>query len=317
MSIKNSGGEYHIDRLNSGNLTDLEKLHTLVYDKLPRPGFFAKKYDTAFTAVNYTGFIAYNTQQLPIAFYGVIPCFMRFGDKIVLAAQSADTMTHPRYRNKGLFVQLANLTFQLCHNIGIQLLFGFPNQNSLPGFINKLEWQITEHMDYFILRVSPFLDGARFFRKLPVLKNFHNVYAGWLLKKYLLPQQGIDNSVFVDGYAGVYRDHQYLKYKTYSTTQVIKIGPSTLWVKLSNELVIGDMARLPADFDGVIARLRKLSRKLGLKEIHFHASPGTTLHALFAERFNPIPSFPVIFKDLAGGTVINKIKFTTADIDTF
>jgi hypothetical protein len=64
-------------------------------------------------------------------------------------------------------------------------------------------------------------------------------------------------------------------------------------------------------------KLKKLARKAGIKEIHFHASPGTTLHRLFATAYISIPSFPVIFKDFAGDAPVRKIKFVTADIDTF
>ncbi len=130
-------------------------------------------------------------------------------------------------------------------------------------------------------------------------------------------EQGIPNSVLNDGYAGVYRDNHYLKYKTYTETYTIKISNSALWIKISGVLLIGDISVIPADFDYVIAELKKLARNIGLKEIHFHASPGTTLYNLFAKSFKSIPSFPVIFKDLAGDTPIDKIKFTSADIDTF
>ncbi len=317
MSTNSTNGDYRIDRLSSVNLTDLEKLYTAVYKKLPAAEFFSRKYDTAFTGVIYTGFIAYDAAQLPIAFYGVIPCFIRFEDQIILAAQSADTMTHPQYRNKGLFVELALLTFHLCHSEGIKILFGFPNQNSLPGFVNKLNWQIIERMDCFIIPTGSFTMG-RLFKKLPIIKKIHAAYCEKSLKKYLLPQQGIENSVFADGFAGVLRDYQYLKYKTYNITQVIKLDLATLWIKVGNELLIGDVSVSSDDFDKLMTSLKKLSRKLGLKEMHFHSSPGTTLHTLFAEHFNAIPSFPIIFLDLAcGGTPSHKIKFTTADIDTF
>jgi len=310
------GPTYHVNRLSEANLHDLELLHTAVYRKASAADFFPMKYDTSFTSVKYTGFIAYNNQQQPIAFYGVIPCFIRFDDKIILAAQSADTMTHPEYRNKGLFVELALLTFQLCRNSGIKVLFGFPNQNSLPGFVNKLGWQITERMECFIIPTSKF-SWQRVFRKLSIISNWYKRYQQRQLKKYLLPQKGIDNSVFDDGFAGVYRDYHYLKYKTYTKTQVIKIGNATLWTKIGNELIIGDILVAPVDFDELIRQLKKLAYKLGLKEIQFHASPDTTLYTLFSDRFKPIPSFNVIFKNLEGSTQTNKIKFTTADIDTF
>ncbi len=316
MSIKSKSGDYYIERLSESNLAGLENLFTAVYNRPPATNLFASKYNTAFTAVIYTAYIAYNNQQVPIAYYGVIPCFIRFEDKIVLSAQSADTMTHPEYRNKGLFVELAEMTYELCRSAGMPFIFGFPNQNSLPGFLNKLEWKTTERLDCFLIPVSIF-PWRRGLKKVPVLKKIFNKRATELLKISTQPQQGIDNSVFKDGYAGIYRDYQYLKYKTYYTTHVIRIGTSTAWVKINNELLIGDLSVSPENFDMVMRQLKKLSRKLGLAEIHFHASPGTTLHTLFSGSFYSIPSFPVIFKDFAGSTPINKIKFTAADIDTF
>ncbi len=316
MSTDTPTGEYRIERLTKDNLADVEKLHVAIYGKMPGAGYFAKKYDTAFTAVTYTGYIAYNKQGLAIAFYGVIPCFIQFSNKIVLAAQSADTMTHPKYRQQGLFVELALLTFQLCRNVAIEFIFGFPNQNSLPGFINKLGWKSTEQMGCYIIP-SCIFSWERLFGKLPLLKKSFARYQQMKLKRYLVDQNGIANSVFKDGFAGVYRDHHFRQYKTYTDTQVIKIGRSVLWIKIGNALVIGDMAVTPADFDRVMNHLKRLACKLGIKEIHFHTSPGTSLDNLFATRFHFIPSFQVIFKDLKGRTPVSKIKFTFADIDTF
>lgn len=315
MSNKLQTGEYHIERLSIDNLVDVDKLHTEIYGRPAQRDYF-KKYDTTFTPAKYIGFIAYNHDKLPIAFYGVIPCLIKFDHKIMLTAQSADTMTHPGYRNRGLFVELATLTFQLCHDSGINLIFGFPNQNSLPGFINKLGWKMTERLDCFIVNGAMFSWG-RFFYKSSALRDAYTIYQQNVLKKYLLPQQGIANSMCNDGYSGVYRDHHYRKYKTYTDTHVIKIDSSTLWIKVSSMLLIGDISVSPNNFKDMMNKLKKLARKMGLKEIHFHVSPGTTLHNLFAADFHPIPSFPVIFKDLAGDAPIDKIKFTSADIDTF
>jgi len=308
--------DYRIERLGDKNLADVEKLHAAVYGKTVAPGFFARKYDTGFAGAKHVGYLAYDQQGFPIAFYAVIPCFMRFDDGIVLSAQSADTMTHPQYRNKGLFVELAQMTFQLCRSMGIALVFGFPNQNSLPGFLNKLGWVMTERMDCFIIR------GARFpwagaFGKFSILKKWYSKYRQRVLKKYMVDQQGLANSVFSDGYAGVYRDHHYRKYKTYTDTLVIKVSSAVLWIKIDGVLLIGDISVKPAEFEQMMRRLKKLAVRLGIKEIHFHASPGTTLHNLFIKANRPIPSFPVIFKDLARNSAIDKIKFTSADIDTF
>lgn len=306
---------YDVRRLDKQNLADVEKLHTSVYGRVPAENFFAKKYNTAFTRVESIGYIAYD-KQMPIAFYGVIPCFLSVNGEAIFSAQSADTMTHPAYRNKGLFVELAERTYQLCIDEGIRLIFGFPNQNSLPGFVNKLSWEITGSMDCFILKTGKY-SWQRVFRKVSAFKDRFAKYQQSILKKYTDPTQGIDNSVFKDGFGGIIRDQYFLNYKTYTHKQVLKIGNSRVWIKINNELLIGDIDVLPGDFHTLIYQLKKITRKLGINEIHFHASQGTMLHGLFARRYAAIPSFPVIIKQLIGDTPADKIKFTSADIDTF
>src|ERR1700712_1888504 len=146
MSDSIENNEFCFERLSRENIKDLDKLHTAVYGKTQPPDYFIKKYDTAYTGVEYTGYIAYNDKHQPAAFYGVIPCVVRFDEQLFLAAQSADTMTHPKYQYKGLFVKLANCTYKLCKDLRINFIFGFPNQNSLHGFLVKLSWRMTESM---------------------------------------------------------------------------------------------------------------------------------------------------------------------------
>lgn len=307
---------YTIERLQAANISDITHLHQAVYHRLAPANFFADKYNTTYTGIKHIGFIAYNTAGMPIAFYGVIPCFLKHGVKTILTAQSADTMTHPDYRGMGLFVKLAELTFELCKEIGIRVVFGFPNQNSLPGFINKLGWQQTDVMDCFVIPVNRFAWDV-LFKKLPVLNRFYQAYTAYVLKKYIIGQQGLNNSVLCDGLDGVHRTDEYLKYKTYSNTQVIRANQALIWLKISNGLIIGDICLATENFDGVMRKVKRLARKIGVKQILFHASPGTLLHRLFNERYWSVPSFPVIFKDMGSRLPLSRIKFTAADIDTF
>jgi hypothetical protein len=307
---------YTVERLSATNLADVEKLHEAVYKRQPQSGFFSRKYNSAFTKVEYIGFIAYSIDRIAVGYYGVLPCFIEFKNQIVLAAQSADTMTHPEYRFKGLFVELSNLTFQLCRDNGIQLLFGFPNQNSLPGAINKLGWKMTEQMDCFETSSGTF-EWQRIVNKFPVLKKSFNNYQQKKLKKYLIHQRGISNSSVLDGFAGIYRDTNYCNYKTYAQSHVIGLGGCLLWIKIGGELLIGDILLGSGDFDDMMDHLKKLARKLGISRLQFHSSPGTALHKLFSEQFMPIPSFPVLFQCFDDELPIEQIKFTSADIDTF
>ncbi|MFA6085042.1 GNAT family N-acetyltransferase [Mucilaginibacter sp.] len=316
LSGENIINGYRIKRLNYDRLKDMAQLYEAVYGKPLAADYYARKYDTAYTKVMYTGFLAYNANDLPVAYYGVIPCFIRYDYEPVLAAQSADTMTHPGHRNKGLFVLLANLTYDLCRNKGIKLLFGFPNQNSLPGLANKLGWQVVGHLDRFTIPVTT-VPLERMAANSSVLKGLYKAYIKQVLKKLVLPQQGIPNSVFNEEYNGVYRADDYLQYKTYNTTCTIKIGEATVWFKIQNGFIVGDINGFDNDFDKVIKTLTQLAKKLGLQKLQFQASPYTKLYALLKKRSEPIPAFPVLIKDLGLGTDLTNIEFTFADIDIF
>ncbi|HSU27765.1 MAG TPA: GNAT family N-acetyltransferase, partial [Chitinophagaceae bacterium] len=194
--------EYSIERLSADNLPDLSILYTEVYNRKPGAAYFQKKYDTGYTGLKYTGYFAYDKEHRPLAYYGVIPCFVGYTEKIMLAAQSADTMTSPRHRYKGLFVELSNKTFALCQGSGIKLVFGFPNQNSYHGAVNKLGWKMTHELDCFTIPVKrnvmgKLLTGSRGLRKI------YQSYSGSVLKKFLMPGDGFKSSVIADGFAGV------------------------------------------------------------------------------------------------------------------
>lgn len=315
--MSSTENDYRIVRLSRHSLKDVERLHKEVYGTAPSEDYFAKKYDTAYTGIEHVGYIAYNRDQVPVAYYGVIPCFLQNGSDIVLVAQSADTMTHPRYRYKGMFVGLSNITFDLCRQSNIRLVFGFPNQNSFHGAVHKLAWKMTETMDCFIIPVQgiPLESISRPFSLFNVL---YKKYLDSMLQKYLVVQKGLPNSVVQDGYAGIYRDDKYLQYKCYSKTHVIQVERAKLWIKVSNGLVIGDIEAVDDNnFQQVINKVNRIARKLGVKNILFHSSPGTLLHGLFSKRYKSVPSFPVLFQDFSQCIPLQQIKFTFADIDVF
>ncbi|HEY9534061.1 MAG TPA: GNAT family N-acetyltransferase [Mucilaginibacter sp.] len=305
-----------IERLSAENIGDLAALHQAVYQHSPAADYFLKKYDTTYTGAKYIGYLAYNELRQPIAFYGVIPTLLWHEGKSILAAQSADTMTHPGYRGLGLFTRLANHTYALCKLEGVCLVFGFPNQNSLPGFMNKLNWHSTEVMERFEIPVKA-LPLEKITHKFAWLKPVYRRYQQWVLKSYLQPEPGLANSVLTDGFDGVLRNDQYLKYKTYSDTQVIQIDESLFWIKLQNGLYVGDIGNVRDDWGVILGKLRRLAGKLGMSAVHFQVSPGTTLHRLFAAHFESRPSYHIIFKPIDAGITTNRIKFTFADIDIF
>lgn len=308
---------YTISRLSGNSIKDLTWLHTEVYGKAVAADFFIKKYNTAYTGVEYVGFIAYNADKIPVAFYGVIPCFIEYKGELMLSAQSADTMTHPKHRFKGMFVDLSNKTFDLCKELGIRLVFGFPNQNSYHGAVNKLGWKMTEAMSCFLIRVNT-IPLARLFKKTRLFSSIYKRYSRFVLRKKLLPENGVANSITRDGFAGVSRSADFLSYKTYSPSTVIRIANAKIWLNSKNGIWIGDMENVTeTNFKTVIKGLKRTAWWLGIRQIQFHCSPGTPMHSLFAKHYAERPSYPVLFQDFGSSIPPEKIKFTFSDIDIF
>jgi hypothetical protein len=313
----NQSREYSVTRLNKDNLADVAKLHKEVYGTAAPDDYFSKKYDTAYTGVENAGYIAYNKENIPVAYYGVIPCFIQYENKIMLAAQSADTMTHPQHRYKGMFVDLSNKTFELCRELGILLIFGFPNQNSYHGAINKLGWKMTGAMNCFTIPVKSFpLESLS--KKSGILNKLYKRYTSFVLKRKLSPRFGVANSVLADGFAGVNRSEAYLLYKTYSPAKVILDDDTKIWISNKYGLMIGDIEGInKMNFNVVINKLKRIAKKLGIQQIQFHCSSGTRLHELFEEIYKAIPSYPVLFQDFGSGIPPEQVRFTFADIDIF
>jgi hypothetical protein len=310
-------GEYTVRRLSKDNLSDVAKLHAEVYGKPAPPGYFPQKYDTAYTGVEHVGFIAYNTDKIPMAYYGVIPCFIEYESKLVLAAQSADTMTHPQHRYKGMFVDLSNKTFELCRELGILLIFGFPNQNSYHGAIHKLGWKMTGTMSCFTIPVKS-LPLESFAKRSGIFKKLYQRYIHFILHKKISPGLGVANSVITDRFAGINRSEAYLKYKMYSPSKVIIIDDSKIWISNKYGLMIGDIEGLNRlNFKTVINKLKKIARRSGVRQVQFHCSPDTGLHDLFAENYKASPSYPILFQDFGSSIPPEMIRFTFADIDIF
>jgi hypothetical protein len=313
---KTNSDDYNVARLDKVRFPDLAHLHKIVYRTNPGNDHFQRKYDTSYTGLENIGFLAYDAAGEPVAFYGVIPCFIQCGDQIVLAAQSADTMTHTDHRNKGLFMKLARMTFDLCKEVGIKIVFGFPNQNSYRGLV-KLGWVTTEVMERFRIAVNGLaLESVS--RRFNWCGTIYNSYVEKVLRKHFYSRQGLANSLITTGCGGIYRDKKYLRYKTYSPSQVIQLGPCKIWYKIQNGFVIGDMEAVTAhNFETMFEELKKICRRLGVKEIIFQASPGTPLANLFGRNAPAVDSFPVMFLDLGSMLDLSKIKFTFADVDIF
>lgn len=71
------------------------------------------------------------------------------------ACQSIDTMVHPRARGKGLFGLLAREARAEAARRGIEVVYGFPNDTSLPMFVKSQAFVYIDDMPRFVRAIRP------------------------------------------------------------------------------------------------------------------------------------------------------------------
>lgn len=81
-----------------------------------------------------------------IGHYAAIPMNLLYGNQNVKALLSMTTMVDKDYRKYGIFVSQALEVYEKARQDHFQLVYGFPNKNSAPGFKKRLGWQVLENL---------------------------------------------------------------------------------------------------------------------------------------------------------------------------
>lgn len=306
--------DYRIEKLSAETIRHLVPLYKAAFHQKVSYKFLLKKYDTRSVGPEFIGFIAYTSEGLAVAFYGVIPCFFQLNGKKVIAAQSADTMTHPQHRKKGLFQNLALKTYALAAEQRIQLVFGFPNQDSYPGFM-KLKWQfLPDQLQVFTIKAANF-SYSRLLYRTPGLFSIYN-----MLLNGLLSVEHPDASFFGEKISdGVIRDDTFCLYKKYNATHLITIDKVKAWIKVDGKLKIGAVQGLNENnAAGFIQRLTSIASRLGCRDVIFMTSKYSLLYEVLKKTLTPRDAFPIGFLPLQSEKVsMADASFEYCDADFF
>jgi Acetyltransferase (GNAT) domain len=90
----------------------------------------------------------------PAALYAVFPVLFKQFDKKINAVQSIDTITDENYRGKGLFKKLALDCYKNASEDAVQFVYGFPNDQSAPGFFKSLGWKPIAEVPFLIKPIN-------------------------------------------------------------------------------------------------------------------------------------------------------------------
>ena len=306
--------DYQIERLSAQNIQHLVSLYHKVFHQVTSKSFLLRKYDTKAVGIDYVGFIAFAPSGIAAAYYGVIPCYFQINGETVVAAQSADTMTHPDFRKEGLFKLLAKKTYDLARKLNIQFIFGFPNQDSYHGFV-KLGWKfVPDQLQVFSMKTGS-MPYARMLKHIPFLSDLYNS-----ILVSVLGQDRVFPSFFDDqATTGVKHDHTFCAYKTYYRTYIVNIEGASAWIRIDGALKVGAVKGLnKSNCQYFLARLKSQASRWGCSEVIFITSKYSALHDVIIETLTPRDAFPIGYLPLQDDhPSLERASFEYCDIDIF
>lgn len=307
--------DFYIERLNQENFSKFYRLFGEIFGTQTSYDFLLKKYDTRYLGAHlqYIGFLAFNAQGEAVSYCGVLPFAFRIDGKRYIGAHSCDHMTRTDARKKGVFVELNNRTDELCTQLGVAFVFGFPNQNNHPILVKYAQWVIIDTMQVFEIAVAtaPFAAVAN---RVSWLESSYKRYSDSQLSAYLteelLRREG----------NGIIRDRAFYRYKKYSANVVVQLENGKVWLKIKGALFIGDIELAPTgDFSILLTEIRRLAVRLGVRKIVFLSSTKLALTQQFSKHFAPKTGNAVGVKLLQPNLNLNlnQLQFTLGDYDTF
>lgn len=310
--------EYRFKRVSESNVEDLLIIYKDAFGKELNVFEFKQKQNTKEFGDGYVGFIAYDQNNTPSAFYGVYPCKIEYKGKLFLTAQSGDTMTHSAHAGKGLFTQLALKTYNYCQENGFHLVFGFPNENSYSGFVKRLGWTHFDDITPYLIRVKC-ISWIRLKNTFRLPQSIHNNWCSFILSRFKKGKP-FKSSCFENETPVVDHSTSFFDYKTYSENYLLEFHGINVWLKYdATFVIIGDMEKCDDKcFLKIVKQLKKLAFILGLPYLRFHASSNTWAQSMFEKYGFPMEvKYPVIGINFTNEVPLGKLKFTGADNDTF
>jgi len=312
--------EYLFNRLDKESYDLIQELYLTSFNLKESLSYIRHKYDTSYTGVMNIGYLAVSQDGAPAAYYGVFPMILSSGGKDILVAQSGDTMTAPDHRGKGLFVKLAQMTYQLAWEEKVKLVFGFPNENSFPGFKKKLNWEFHGTMQRFTF-TNCALPACEISSKNKTISGIYQSFIRMVLKKYKLPLTEDDISRFKDPgtLSGIKKDLHFFKYKLLNKkNHLIRIKGFSMLIKADPHLLIGAVSYFEKERVGeFLSSIKRLAILLGCKKTHISLSNNHWLFTYLLPFQQPEESLPIGFLRSGSGFPVTEIAFTSADFDTF
>lgn len=307
--------KYQFEQLNDSNIHHLVYLYKQVFRTNYSIDFIKAKYGSKYTGINAQGHFAFYKSK-PVAFHGAIPVVMQQGKKKELCAQYGDAMTLKSHAGNGLFTILGEETDALLKTLGVRFAWGFPNQNSEYGYVNKLEWQGKSRMQCYILKTKT-LPTEQLLRKTKVFSKISQNRIEKKLHDLIIPKEALC-SIDLEKMGGIERSNNFYEYRSFTPNYFIQLNGTKVWIKPKGGLLVGDLeVKSEEQVFSSILDLKKLAVDLGLHQVIIQASPNSKLNQILKNKYQAIDSWLIGYKIFNSEIDLDKLQFTYGDLDTF
>ncbi|MEQ8691625.1 MAG: GNAT family N-acetyltransferase [Pseudomonadales bacterium] len=304
--------DYEFRRIAPTDLAGISNLFEMSFGSPMSVEALTHKLDTERFGAAYIGYLAIAPDGTFAAYYALYPVRMRVGGQEIIAAQSGDTMTHPEHRKRGLFLKLAEHTYTLAAEEGVQLVYGFPNANSLPGFQKHLNWTFLPPMR----KLEMSLPGSEIKHRVVKLFSPNGERVRKRLHPFEVPFDGLVFDRFADG---VIKDADYLAYKAATSNSIVVThGPLTIWCVPGRRLDIGAfIENHPLTLQKLRDAFHDFMRDAGVLRARFSMTGGSSTHHKLAPFCEEHERAEAGFRVLDPALKVDHLYFSRGDFDYF
>jgi hypothetical protein len=246
----------------------------------------------------------------------MLPWPIRYGDRVELAGQLADSSTYAAHRGRGLHARLMQLAHEVCKAWGITCVLRFASDVSFGLTTSKLGYaHLADLVEFDVPIRTVWAErvarrtglGAAYDRRF---RHVTDPFASSI---------PLESSVLAEGYGGVDRDRAFFDYKAaFGGSRVLDLDGARVWLTARHGTFVGDMsATSEADLDRGLRAVQRLARRLGTHRLLFQASSDIALSRFLAARLPVRRTQPLTYFDLGSKIPPEALRFTLGDIDTF
>ena len=150
---------------------------------------------------------------------------IRIKDVIYNASLSCDTVVDEEYRGQKIFINLLEYTTNELRSKDVSLFYGFPNNNSMPGFIKYLNWEKICDVYYYVKFLN-YKSNDNFIKKVTKkILSLNTFILKTRVKIIKVTQFDHNLTNIIKGshrnYSYIYKDVNYLNWR-YSSNTFIK-----------------------------------------------------------------------------------------------